>query len=136
MFICGFPLYKLKLPGSSSLFAALLFTLKVQTLCKDLGKDKRAISFTTCRQTHTQTNTLTHSPYRHSHPSGPRFPVQHLAQTAVCRGEETQSLIRRTRWHSNSATDSQRRSTLIKENYLDDTEEDKLQGNVYLYRLL
>lgn len=83
---------------------------------------------------HTRTHKHTHSPYRHSHPSGPRFPVQHLAQTAVCRGEETQSLIRRTRRHSNS--DTQRRSTLIKENYLNDTEEDKLQGNVYLYRLL
>ena len=62
----------------------------------------------TQRDTHTHTHTHTHSSYRHSHPSGPRFPVQHLARTAVCRGGETQSLIRR---HRGTATQPLTHST-------------------------
>lgn len=111
VFICGFPLYKLKLHRLFLSFTILLFTLKIHNLYKDLEKDKRAISFNTCGQTHThrRTKTNTHSEtYRHSRPSGPRFPVQHLARTAVCGGEETQPLIRR---HSGAAARPLTRST-------------------------
>lgn len=53
----------------------------------------------------TWTRSEKHSTYRHSHPSGPRFPVQHLARTAVCRGEET-VINQKTERHSKSANDT------------------------------
>lgn len=81
---------------------------------------------------HTHTHQHTRSSYRRSRPSGPRFPVQHLAQTAVCRGEETRSLIRRTWRHSGPATDTQHRSTPIKENCLSVKGEDTLHGSTHL----
>ncbi len=42
----------------------------------------------------------------------------------------------RAQRHSESAADTQHRSTLIEENYLNVTAEDTLQGGAYLYKLL
>lgn len=119
-----------------------MFTLKIYKLYEDLGKGKRAISFNTCRKTHTHTHAYSTRTDWESlllpsqSPKWATFPCSTSCSNGSLQRRGDTVINQRTQRHSNSAADAQHRSTLIEENYLNVTAEDKLQGSMYLYKLL
>ena len=90
---------------------------------------------------HTQRDTHTHT---HTHtlllpsqsPKWATFPCSTSCSNGSLQRRRDTVINQKAQRHGYPATDTQHRSTLIEENYLNVTAEDKVQGSGYLYKLL